>query len=123
MVNKKAQQSELDKITWSLIQKITKKTSQIIIKKKMEEVSVVQKEMLDAQVILLMDLNRQYIKGSKFWKQGTIILKKTSTAKELVDIINKYDFCKADHIIISAGTNNTGPNDRSSAEEIINNII
>ena len=66
------------------------------------------------------DSNRQYIQAGKFWKQGTIIKKKTSTARELVEIINKSDLSKTEHIIISTGTNDT---EASSAAEIVSNIV
>ena len=61
---------------------------------------------VDAEVVLLMDSNNKWIRPDRFWRgNGKAIVITTYTTKELLEHVQYYDLSRANHIIISTGTN------------------
>ena len=63
------------------------------------------KKVINAKIVLLMDSNRRYIDTERF---GEITWKiRTAMAQDLQSVIERFDFSKVQHIVISTGTNDT----------------
>ena len=65
-----------------------------------------------------MDSNKKHIDTDEFWNRTWKI--RCTTAADLEAVINRFDFSKVKHVIISTGTNDT---DTRSADDTFSDLV
>ena len=79
-----------------------------------------EKTKIRTEVLLLMDSNRKFIKPKNLLGNGKATIIKTSTAAEIMGIINVLDLSHTNNVVLSTGTNDT---DNTEVDDIVHLII